>query len=55
MSLEVNAPQEFQGTIMGGLNKRGGLIVASGQSYDICHQTGASLHYFGPMVLLILC
>ncbi|RYH20576.1 hypothetical protein EON65_23040 [archaeon] len=31
MSLEVNAPQEFQGTIMGGLNKRGGLIMASGE------------------------
>ena len=27
MSLEVEAPGEFQGSIIGGLNKRGGMIV----------------------------
>jgi elongation factor G len=34
MSLEVNAPADFQGTIMGGLNKRGGLIMATDLSDD---------------------
>ena len=29
MSLEVNAPAEFQGTIVSGLNKRMGLIQSS--------------------------
>lgn len=34
MNLEVNIPAEFQGTIIGGLNKRGGLIGASDLSDD---------------------
>lgn len=34
MSLEVTAPTEFQGVMIGGLNKRGGLIMASDVSDD---------------------
>ena len=34
MSLEVNSPMEFQGAIIGGLNKRGGLIMASDINED---------------------
>lgn len=34
MKLEVVSPTEFQGTIIGGLNKRGGLIMASDISED---------------------
>lgn len=34
MKLEVVSPVEFQGTIIGGLNKRGGLIMASDISED---------------------
>jgi elongation factor G len=34
MKLEVTAPTEFQGTVIGGLNKRGGLILASDISED---------------------
>jgi len=34
MSLEVEAPSEFQGALIGGLNKRGGLIMASDLNDD---------------------
>eukprot|EP01039_Chlorochromonas_danica_P004539 gene4537-4977_t len=34
MNLEVNAPSEFQGTIMGGLNKRNGMIMATDLNDD---------------------
>ena len=34
MNLEVTAPSEFQGAIMGGLNKRGGLIMATDLNED---------------------
>lgn len=34
MNLEVTAPSEFQGSIIGGLNKRGGLIMASDPNDD---------------------
>ena len=34
MSLEVDAPAEFQGAIIGGLNKRGGVILNSDVSED---------------------
>ena len=34
MHLEVDCPTEFQGTIIGGLNKRNGLIVATDLSED---------------------
>jgi elongation factor G len=34
MSLEVTAPAEFQGNIIGGINKRGGLIMATDLNED---------------------
>lgn len=34
MSLEVAAPSDFQGSIIGGLNKRSGLIVSSDLNED---------------------
>jgi elongation factor G len=34
MNLEVVAPSEFQGNIIGGLNKRGGLIMATDLNED---------------------
>jgi elongation factor G len=34
MNLEVVAPAEFQGQIIGGLNKRGGMIVATDLNVD---------------------
>jgi len=34
MSLEVESPSEFQGALIGGLNKRGGLIMASDLNDD---------------------
>jgi len=34
MNLEVDAPSEFQGNIIGGLNKRGGLIMSSDLNDD---------------------
>mmetsp|Transcript_22746 Transcript_22746/g.51030 ORF Transcript_22746/g.51030 Transcript_22746/m.51030 type:complete len:141 (+) Transcript_22746:1714-2136(+) len=34
MSLEVEAPAEFQGVLIGGLNKRGGLILNSDLNDD---------------------
>jgi elongation factor G len=34
MSLEVVAPSEFQGAIIGGLNKRGGLIMSTDLNED---------------------
>lgn len=34
MKLEVNSPSEFQGTIIGGLNKRSGLIMSSDLNDD---------------------
>ncbi len=39
MKLEVNAPSEFQGTIIGGLNKRNGLIMASDLNDDASQVT----------------
>jgi elongation factor G len=39
MKLEVNAPAEFQGTIIGGLNKRNGLIMASDLNDDASQVT----------------
>lgn len=34
MNLEVNSPSEFQGSIMGGINKRNGMIMATDLSED---------------------
>lgn len=34
MSLEIDAPSEFQGVIIGGLNKRSGLIMSSDLNDD---------------------
>jgi elongation factor G len=34
MSLEVSSPSEFQGTIIGNLNKRGGIIMSTDLNED---------------------
>ncbi len=39
MNLEVTAPAEFQGVMIGGLNKRGGLIMASDLNDDASQVT----------------
>lgn len=39
MTLEVEAPAEFQGTLIGGLNKRGGLIMSSDLNDDATQVT----------------
>jgi elongation factor G len=39
MNLEVVAPSEFQGNMIGGLNKRGGLIMASDLNEDATQVT----------------
>lgn len=49
MNLEVSTPAEFQGTVVGGINKRGGIISSSDLNEDGSH---LSVHADVPLAVL---